>query len=362
MTKKVLIILGIFIFIGISIIAIIRNSLCPDEKKILNFIKQNPYRSAIFLQRNDTVIATLNQKKNMPLASTVKIIIAIEYACQVKNKIINPDEEVELKYINKFYIKNTDGNAHLKWIKSISNKVIKNKVTIREIAIGMIKFSSNANTEWLIEKLGVKNINSRIKVLKLKSHTPIYYFTSALFIPLDRYPKLEGNELTRQMKMLSKEKYIEISNSIHTKLKIDASYKKKLGNVNIDVQKIWSDNLPSSNVSDYVSIMKKINSRTYFDKLTQQYLDEVMEYILDNPKKEDRIAHIGMKGGLTAFVLTKAIYSTDNKGNKTELAYFFNNLSTFETLELQKSMKEFELKILTDKGFRDILKKKMREN
>ena len=52
-----------------------------------------------------------------------------------------------------------------------------------------------------------------------------------------------------------------------------------------------------------------------------------MEYILENPKNEEKIEHIGMKGGSTAFVLTKALYSTDNKGNKTELAYFFNNLS-----------------------------------
>ena len=33
-------------------------------------------------------------------------------------------------------------------------------------------------------------------------------------------------------------------------------------------------------------IMKKINSRTYFSKETQKYLDEVMEWILDNPANQ----------------------------------------------------------------------------
>ncbi len=169
MIKKVLIILCIFISIGIFITSIMTYALCPDEKYVLNFIKQYPNKSAIFLQRNDTVIAIQNPNKNMPLASTVKIIIAIEYACQAKNELINPNEEVDLNDINKFYIKNAD-YSHLKWINSISKKTLNNKITIREIAKGMIKYSSNASTEWLIEKLGLKNINSRIKKLNLKNH------------------------------------------------------------------------------------------------------------------------------------------------------------------------------------------------
>ncbi|MEM0542913.1 serine hydrolase [Flavobacterium sp. j3] len=362
MIKRVLIIFVLIISIVIIIISIATSILSPDEMTVLNFIKKNPNRSAIFLQRNDTVFAIQNPYKNMPLASTVKIIIAIEYACQVKNEIINPNEEVDLNDINKYYIKNTDGDSHLKWIKSVSKKVFNNKITIREIAKGMMKYSSNANTEWLIEKLGVNKINSRIKILKLKSHSSIYYFVSALFVANDTYPKLKGKELTSQMKILSKEKYIEISNSIHNKLKVDTTYKKKLVNLRMDIQKVWSDNLPSSTVSDYVSIMEKINSRNYFDAITQKHLEEVMEYILENPKNEERIEHIGMKGGSTAFVLTKALYSTDNKGNKTELAYFFNNLSTFETIELQKSMKEFELKILTNKKFRETIELTLRDN
>jgi D-alanyl-D-alanine carboxypeptidase len=63
-----------------------------------------------------------------------------------------------------------------------------------------------------------------------------------------------------------------------------------------------------------------------------------------------------MKGGSTAFVLTKALYATDKKGNRTEMAYFLNDLSLLENIRLQMSMNEFELKILANKEFREKVK------
>ena len=128
----------------------------------------------------------------------------------------------------------------------------------------------------------------------------------------------------------------------------------------MNIQRIWSDNLPSSTVKDYVGIMKKINSKTYFDLETQKYLDEVMEGLMENPANKKWLKHAGMKGGSTAFVLTKAFYATDKKGNTTELAYFFNDLEFVENTRLQGSMNEFELKILTNKEFRDKIKTELK--
>ena len=128
----------------------------------------------------------------------------------------------------------------------------------------------------------------------------------------------------------------------------------------MNIQRIWSDNLPSSTVEDYVGIMKKINSKTYFDPGTQKYLDEVMEGLMENPANKKWLKHAGMKGGSTAFVLTKSFYATDIKGNTTELAYFLNDLEFLENTRLQGSMNEFELKILTNKEFRDKIKTELK--
>lgn len=141
--------------------------------------------------------------------------------------------------------------------------------------------------------------------------------------------------------------------SVTSPLLSDTTYKKDLGDLGMDIQRIWSDNLPSSTVEEYVGIMKIINSRTYFSPETQAYLNEVMEFLLENPANKKWLEHSGMKGGSTSFVLTKALYATDKKGNKTEMAYFFNDLGILENTRLQMSMNEFELKMLTNEEFRN---------
>ena len=189
--------------------------------------------------------------------------------------------------------------------------------------------------------------------LGVEDHSKIYYIVSALFVGKEKFPQVKGNELANKLQELSLRNYIELTNQIHNKLVSDTTYKKEVGDLGMNIQRIWSDNLPSSTVEEYVGIMKKINSRTYFSNETHKYLDEVMEFLLENPANRKWLEHSGMKGGSTAFVLTKALYATDKKGNKTELAYFLDDLEILENTRLQMSMNEFELKVLTNKEFRN---------
>lgn len=331
----------------------------PGEDFVLTFIRNNPDKSAILVLRNDTVLARQNADKLMPLASTVKIILAIEYAEQSAKGLINPDTLISLQELDKFYVPNTDGGAHTSWLKSVSDKITDNQISIREIAKGMIKYSSNANTEWLLNKLGIVHVNNRVDSLGLKHHTKIYNIVSALFVGKELFPDIKGNDLQKKLSELSMEEYIEATNLIHRKLDMDSLYKRDMGDLGLDIQKIWSDRFPSSTVEDYVSIMQKINSRNYFMEKSQNYLHEVMEFIMENPANRAWLDHSGMKGGSTAFVLTKALYATDKSKNKTEMAFFFNNLSIIEMTRLQMSMNAFELKVLTDYEFRESMKSQL---
>ena len=178
MLKKILIVLGILVALVILIAGISIYYFMPNEKLVLNFLKENPDKSAIRLVRNDTVIAERNPDKIMPLASTVKIVLAVEYAIQSSKGTINPNEEIPLEALDKFYVKNTDGGAHPRWLKSVEDKVSDQSIAIREIAKGMIRYSSNANTEWLCQKLGLDNINNRVDSLGISDHTDCLLYTS----------------------------------------------------------------------------------------------------------------------------------------------------------------------------------------
>jgi D-alanyl-D-alanine carboxypeptidase len=351
-----MIILGIVVGLIVLLGAVGVYYFKPNKNLVLNFIKENPDKTTIKLVRNDTVIVERSPNKMMPLASTVKIVVAIEYAEQAAKGKINPNETVPISELEKYYIPDTDGGAHPSWLKKVNDKIEEEQISIREIAKGMIAFSSNANTEWLFEKLGLENINNRLDSLGVQNHSDIYYIVSALFVGKEKYPNLKGTDLETELKKLSIEEYRQLTSIIHNKLQQDSTYKKDIGDLGMNIQRIWSDNLPSSTVEEYVGIMQKINSRTYFDEQTHEYLDEVMEFLLENPANRKWLEHSGMKGGSTAFVLTKALYATDKKGNKTELAYFMNDLGFLENTRLQMSMNEFELKILTDSEFREKVK------
>ena len=201
----------------------------PGADSLLNFIKQNKSRASLFLRKNDTVVAQLNEDRLMPLASTVKIIVAIEFAKQAAHNVFNKNEKIPLSELDKYYIPNTDGGAHPRWIsyeKNLGN-IINDSVKLIDVARGMIMFSSNANAEYLMDLLGFDNITNNLQLLGLKNTRP---FT--LLCPLYFYTRIQRNvnedKIIRVIKKLSDEDYEKAAILIHRELKNDSNYKKKI--------------------------------------------------------------------------------------------------------------------------------------
>ncbi|GHB53899.1 serine hydrolase [Persicitalea jodogahamensis] len=312
---------------------------------VANFIAKNKQKSALYWVRNDSLMAEQNPSRKMPLASTVKIIIAIEFAEQVSSGKIDPAEQVPLSELSRFYIDGTDGGAHPAWLKQMKEKnlVAAGTASLLEIAKGMIRHSSNANTEYLMWRLGLAPINANLIDLGLTKHDSLYPFVSALYVCSEENSakglKLMGMDLYKKKSM----HYFEV-------LKMDTTIKERFNRAHVSapVQRVWSDRLPGSTVREYDGILQKIQSRTYFDPTTQKTLEEIMEWPMEafdtNRKK---YLHLGAKGGSTAFVLTYALYATDQKGDRTRLTFFFDDLTTVESTFLQAMLGDFQQKVLS---------------
>lgn len=361
MMRNILIVVGVIIGLVLLAVGLLIYYYYPKAEKIIEFIGKHPDKAAIIWSRNGSTLVARNSYKVMPLASTVKIIIAIEYALQSASGRLDPEELVDTATLDLFYVADTDGGAHPEWLSSVSDRIENGRISIREIAKGMIWYSSNANTEWLLERLGPDNVNARLDSLGLGGHTSVYNIVSALFVGKELYPGMSGRSLERSLRNTSEAEYIRATEIIHQKLKTDPLYRSEVGELSMAVQKIWSDRLPAATVSDYIKVMRYINGRAYFDPATHRYLDEVMGALMQNPANKSWLEHAGMKGGSTAFVLTNALYATDKSGNATELVYFFNDLEDHEVLMLSKSMNEFHLKLLKDQKFRDKITKAFNE-
>jgi D-alanyl-D-alanine carboxypeptidase len=322
---------------------------------LLNFIKQNKARASIYLTQNDSILAHLNENKMMPLASTVKIMVAIEFAKQAAQKIFEEDKLVALSELDRYYLPNTDGDAHPDWL-AYEKKMghIKNdSIPVLDVARGMIMFSSNANTEYLMDLLGPDNVKNNIELLGIKQHSAIYPLVASLFMYQNPLKKKEESIL-KGIKSLNEEQYCRYIYDMHKALAYDTILKSKFRpqDLTMKMQKLWSDRLPASTTKEYVRICKVLNNRKFFDENTYGLIAEVLETIMENPANRTWLIHAGMKGGSTTWVLTKALYATTKAGDRIEMAYFFNDLTEKENNMLQGWMNSFELSVLQSEDFR----------
>jgi len=333
----------------------------PDKAdSLLNFINANKNRASVYITRNDTVISRLNENKLMPLASTVKIMVAIEFAQQSTHEMINENSYVRLGELEKYYIPDTDGGAHPAWLKyAEANNLLKgDSVRLVDVARGMIMFSSNANTEYLMDLLGFDNVKDNISLFKLKQHTAIYPLVGSLF--LYQVPrKSNEKKLFKSLKDMSDKKYSMAAYDKHIELKEDSSFKETFrpGDFSLTLQKLWSDRLPSSTTKEYVQIVKALNKREILDEDAFFPIAEVMEFPMESKSFQSVFKHYGAKGGSTSFVLTHVIYLTMKEDStRMEMAVFFNDLTPQEEQKLEGWLNFFEAQIIFDDRFRNKVK------
>lgn len=340
------------------------NEMNPDY--IIQFIKKHAERKnvALSINYNDDQLVGVNANEKLPLASTVKIIVAIEFAQQAAKGQIDPKKKVRLKDLGNLYVPHTDGGAHKAWIAQLRKQNVES-VPLSEVAKGMITYSSNANTDYLIEHLGLQNINNVSESLGIVNHEPMYPIVSSLFIPgqLMNERNLTKQELLKEMKKMDMTEYRNRAIDIHNRfLQVSPTKqeKKSIRKVmNMNIQKNWSNRLPGSTTKEYISILEKLNSKTYFDKNIHHYLDPIMEQLMQSPSNREWLIHAGKKGGSTAFVLTSAMYAIDKDGNQTEFAFFSNDLTHIEQTKLSNNINGFHLKFLKDGEFRKRVKEEL---
>ena len=340
--KIIAIILGVIILGFVLLIWYFKSEI--NAEAIAEYIHEHPENSSIYLTVNDEVLLDVRSDKKMQLASSVKSIIAIEYAQQAADSIIDPSMMVDTNVLNRFYIPNTDGGAQPAWVKSMTekNNFKEGKVSLEQVAKGMIDFSSNANTEYLIELLTIDSLNNRINKLGINTHDSFYYFISSLYV-------LKNNSV-EDLSAMSMTDYRNKSLAYHLRKSVgDTSLNVTGKDLPLEKQRVWSDRLPGSTTKDYAAVMSKINSRNYFDSKTQEYLDRVMEGLMENPNNQKWLTHSGKKGGSTAFVLTENLYATKKDGETIALSYFFNNMDIVDAIMMQQCINMFDLAMIRNK-------------
>ncbi|MGG0186226.1 serine hydrolase [Bacillus rhizoplanae] len=346
--------LFVFIISGNFFAKKVWSSNYDDAQYVASFVEENKDQknSALLVKRNDKLVYSINSNVVLPVASTMKLIVALEFTRQVGEGKIDPNELVSMNDINRYYVPKTDGGAHERWQNVLMKKglIEENAVTLEQVARGMMKFSSNANTEYLMERLGIENINENINKLGLPSHQPLFPIVSSLYIPGYLYKELHvpKQQLAHTLRTMPQEEYCRYAMLIHERLKQKGPQLQNeiplfLGE---KYDKIWSDRLPAASANDYMILLEKANHQKGFTKEEEKEWSQLVESDMQGKKYRQHFRHAGQKNGYTPWSLSKAVYATDKHGNCTEIVFLANNVNEEDSVELRKHLLNLHFQIL----------------
>ncbi|MCP8969174.1 serine hydrolase [Ectobacillus ponti] len=330
---------------------------------ILRYVETNKgkKRCALLIKRNDEVVYEANPDLVLPLASTVKLVVAYEFARQAAAGLIRPQELVSLHELRAYYVPGTDGGAHEEWLRDVENRPewSEGAVTLEEAARGMMRFSSNANTEFLMDRLGIQNINRTMQELGLLHHRQLFPIVSSLYIPgyLHQELGLSKKEVQERMQRMTQSEYEQYAFLLHERLKKGNGLHK---NIPLwsgpQYENIWSHRLPAASAADYVRLLERVNNERLLDPALQRQWKRIAETAPEPPPYRGKLRWAGQKGGYTASVLATAAYATDQAGNRTEIVFLADELSEEENKLLRGELKKFTYQTFLDHNVKQALR------
>ena len=245
-----------------------------------------------------------NAQVSRPLASTIKVLVAAEYARQIEQGLINPNELISTDSVLLYHIPLTDGGAHrraAKYFKGRSGVV--NKISLDHVAQSMIWFSDNAATDYLIHRLGRSAIENGPRSWGL--------------LLSDAPAPLNGHFLTWTTigkKSTANNAYSLSKRFAHKRFyrrwkKWTTSVVAGLG-LGYYGQRIKSRFLPSGTAEEYTELLSKI----YADSLISHAASQRVFNLLSRQKDEVQPIE-GGKGGSVAGVLTRTSFYVEVSGS-----------------------------------------------
>ncbi|MCL1474668.1 serine hydrolase [Argonema antarcticum] len=306
-----------------------------------------------------------------PLASTIKILILAEYARQVEQGIISPDEKIDLNSVDVYYLPNKDGGAHPQALKEFQDKKYvnaANQIDLRHIAWAMIRYSSNAATDYLIERLGRENIEKLPSRLGLPNQdVPLPIIGQFLSWDDSEISPLPAERL-KIYQAMSQTEYANLVYNLMSKWRNDAAFRDRkikhlIEFIGIEDQQAMAQALnPGGTAKGYAQIMERIYTNSLISPAVSQIMREYLEWPMKNEPVREKFDALSAKGGSLPGIVTETMYAKRKNGERGRVvALFFENIPTGVWLQLMQTyaQQEFELKLLTDKQFFETVRQKL---
>ena len=315
----------------------------PDEFSLVAYWTDAPERGVYH-----------NAGTPRPLASTMKVLVLVEYARQVEAGLLDPAERVPLDSVGVYYVPLTDGGAHCQALAV--HRTEDGTVALDEVARMMVRFSSNAATDYLIARLGRDAaLRSPERAGAAGSDAPLPL--SGLFGGANArgLPVPPDEAFERAARFRSSPGYRRGQRAWQVLSPLRLSYFEQRRN---------SHALPAGTAADYAGLMGRAYGGTLVSDSVSAHVRDVLGWPMLYGWSQDRFETYGLKGGSAAGVLTRAMYAqprTDARGpaggreigSGVVVALFVQGLPrhVFETWYSGTPFADFTTRMMLDPAF-----------
>ncbi|OGN93773.1 MAG: hypothetical protein A2Z71_01720 [Chloroflexi bacterium RBG_13_50_21] len=278
----------------------------------------------------------VNADKPLVVASTMKIIILAAYADAVAQGELDPDEQVAIADLERYYLPGTDDGAHVTGLKSVGFEAETSgfardqtaKIALDDIAQIMIDNSGNAETDYLIGRLGVERIASVMALASLENHTPlqpVLGITLALFN--HEAPLTDTEQLQALINAVANGDFSVLESLMDLYLynpgwrAAQIAFMQSDEFLNVVGQMGWAGQMAASQLfpkgtgREYARLMAKIASNQFISPDVSVRIQQKLERVpSDWPLRLLFHRRYGAKDGVTAGVLTLASYAVPKYG------------------------------------------------
>ena len=300
---------------------------------------------------------TYNIDKPMPLASTVKVVVLAAYAQAVVEGKLDPDEEVNVRDWEAYYLPGTDGGAHPSVLETlgISSDELgfaKDVFTVRldGIVSAMIVQSDNAATDYVMNRVGDEALARVIKENNLtQQEVPLSFLGTFLALNSAEAPLTYG-ELSRAAAR-AEQRYLNDSAWREAQQRSPLA---RLDGYDKQAEVFQSDTKGSA--ENYARMVGGVVTETFISSQVSQIMRRHLEWPMQIPGNEESFETFGAKGGSLPGILTDTMYFIPKMGDfagKPRVAVlFFNQLpeAPFNGLAESYAQQSVLLRLATERS------------
>ncbi len=330
---------------------------------VQEFMEQYPDRVSLFLQVEDEAYADQKPNQVLPLASTIKMLLVADAMQMLSRGELDKDLKIPLESLERFHLPGTDGGAHMAWLAGLEQEAsaVPELVDFPQLFRGILMYSSNANTEFLIRLMGRERMETLAERWEVDLSTAPYPFVGSILIPqyLQDNEQVPQKDLPSALRALSADGYADLAWAMSDSLAMDeqSAIKENFKLSGLAAQKVWSERLVGSSARQWADLAFRFNRRSALSPYEQENLIKTHEFIMQSPGNQRLYQHAGLKGGSTGFLLSQCAYATTLEGERIELVYFLFNLNPLEVRLLSQKLNDFDAAILSDASAREELAK-----